>query len=125
MGNRVAATEVKEIISTDLSDAVVDTFITAANLVVTDALGGQSLDAALLKEVERWLSAHFLACTRAQQAQAEGAEGANITYQGQTGKGLDATLYGQQVKVLDPTGLVEAAASSRREASIRAVTSFE
>ncbi len=125
MSNRVAATEVKEIISTDLPDAVIDTFVTAANLVITDALSGYSLNAAMLKEIERWLSAHFLACTRAQQAQAEGADGANITYQGQTGMGLDATFYGQQVKILDPTGLVEAASSSRRGITITPITSFE
>lgn len=124
MANRITANELKEIISTSLGDAVLDTYITAANLLVTDHLGDNSyVSDDQLKEVERWLSAHLLASTREKQAQAEGVDKANITYQGKTGMGLDYTSYGQMVKVLDPTGIL-ANVVGKRKARIRAVTSF-
>src|SRR3990167_11412597 len=55
---RVTSIEVKEIISTDIADLTA--YITAANLLVTEVLGGLLSDA-LLKEIERWLSAHLIA----------------------------------------------------------------
>jgi hypothetical protein len=76
-------------------------------------------------EIERWLSAHLIACTRDQQAQQEavtGGAGVNVTYQGKTGLGLDATFYGQQVKVLDRTGLLSL---QKKEASVFAIPSFD
>jgi hypothetical protein len=124
MANRIVVDELKEIISTNLDDTDLDAYITAANLLVTDLLGGNAyVSDAQLKEIERWLAAHLLASTRAKQAQAEGVDKANITYQGKTGMGLDFTSYGQMAKVLDPTGIL-ANSIGKRKASITAVTSF-
>lgn len=125
MSNRVTATEVKDIIDTSLSDTVVDTFIGAANLTVTEYIGDDtSLSNDQKKEIERWFTAHLIACTRQQQAQAERIGDAQITYQGQTGKGLDATFYGQQVKILDTSGKM-AQRIGKKAVQIHAVTSFE
>lgn len=126
MANRVTIAEVREIFDTDLLDAVITTFIGTANRIVTSYLGTTAvLTAAELKDIELWLTAHLLAVTRDQQAQQEavtGGAGVNITYQGKTGLGLDATFYGQQVKMLDRTGIL---ALQKKAASIFAVPSFD
>jgi hypothetical protein len=122
---RVVAHEVKDIIDTDLSDRIVQVFIDAANLTVTELLGSNTdLSDDAKKEVERWLTAHLLASTRERQAESEKIDVASIVYQGKTGKGLESTLYGQQAKLLDTTGIL---AQNLGKASIftHAVTSFE
>lgn len=122
---RVTATEVKEILKTNLSDSVIDVFINAANLTVTEILGDDTtLSSDQKKEIERWFTAHLVGCTRQRQKQSEKIDEAAVTYQGKTGMGLDATFYGQQVKVLDATGKM-AAKIGKKAVSIVAVTSFE
>lgn len=122
---RVTATEVKQIISTDLSDTIVDVFIDSANLIVTEFVGSNTdLSSDQRKEIERWLTAHLIACTRDQKPQSERGGDAQITYQGRTGQGLMATFYGQQVTLLDTTGTL-ANSLGKKKASIYAVTSFD
>ena len=125
MAVRVTAAEVKQIIDTDLVDSVVDAFILGANYTVTEVLGSDTtIVEGHKKEIERWLAAHLIAATREQQIQKAGAGGADITYQGKTTMGLNATLYGQQVLALDTTGKMMAALS-KQSVSLTAVTSFE
>lgn len=124
MALRVTSDEVKEILDTSLGDASIEAFIRAANLTVTKWLGSSALSDAQLKEVERWLSAHFIACTRERQIKSEQAGDANITYEGKTDTGLDASFYGQQVKVLDTTGIL-AGQVGKRQATVYAVESFD
>lgn len=124
MANRTTATEVKEILETELDDDIVTAFIDAANELVTELLGTSSLSVTRLAMIEKWLSAHMVASTREQQAKSENAGGAGITYQGETAMGLDATMYGQQVKMLDTTGTL-AQKIGKARARITAVTSFE
>ena len=110
MANRVTGAEVKEIINTSLTTSEVTPFITAANQIVTSKLGGQGVTSNSLKEVERWLSAHFVAI-RSQDsvAKAEKTGEASVTRHGKTEMGLDFTPYGQQAKLLDPTGRLNSA----------------
>jgi hypothetical protein len=125
MATRVTATEVKEIISTTLSDSIVNTFINAANYTVTELIGNNSdLSDNQKKEIERWLAAHLIACAREPQPQSEGVGEARISYQGKTAMGLQATLYGQQAMLLDTTGTLSERLG-RRRAMIKAVTSPE
>ena len=106
MTNRVTGSEVISIfIDTDLSAAQMEFFITPANLLITEHLSDSSLSDALLKELERWLSAHF-AATYNKRRKSEGLGDASETYDGSTGFGLDFTSYGQQVRLLDPTGIL-------------------
>lgn len=105
MANRCTAAEVKEIIDTDLTEEQVSPFITAANLTITDILGTSGLSSDQLKEIERWLSAHFVA-VRDPRISAEKTADASATYQGKTAMGLDSTFYGQQAKMLDTTGVL-------------------
>jgi len=121
---RTTASEVKKIIDTDLDTSVVDVYISSASEVVTNVLGSDtSLSDTLKKNIEMWLAAHLIASTREQQIQKAGAGGANVTYQGVTGKGLEATLYGQQVLAMDTTGKM-AATMAKQKASLIAITSF-
>lgn len=100
---RVTGAEVKEIIDTSLSASDIGPFIEAATLLVTKRLSGAGLGADLLKEIERWLAAHFVSM-RDQRVSSRKLGDASDTYQGQTGMGLDYTSFGQQAKMLDPTG---------------------
>jgi hypothetical protein len=105
MATRTTATAVKQIIDTDLSDAIVEAYIQAANITITEVLGSDTtITSDHKEELERWLSAHLISATRERQASKEGAGGASITYEGITGKGLEATMYGQQVLAMDSTG---------------------
>ena len=122
---RVTATEVKQILDTDLTDPVIEVFINAANLTVTDALGSSTvLSSDQLKEIERWLTAHLIASTRDPQAESEKTGAASIKYQGRTAMGLDATFYGQQVKILDTSGVLVGSVG-KRKATVYAATSFD
>lgn len=121
---RVTADEVKEIIDTSLSDSVIEAYIGAANITVTSYLSGTTLSDDALKEIERWLTAHLIACTRERQVDKEAVGQANVSYSGKTDMGLDATMWGQQVKLLDTTGTLVSTVGMRM-ASIYAVPNFD
>ena len=110
---RVTQSEVRAVLDTDLED--LSPFITAAGALIEARLESQGLDENLLKEIERWLSAHF-AAMRERQAVSESIGDASAEYGGSFGLGLDFTQYGQQVKVLDVTGTL--AGLGKRKASI-------
>ena len=79
----------------ETASSIVDTLV-AKNL-------GPALSSALLELIERWLSAHCYA--HADQIFAYKQTGnAAATFQGVTGMGLTATLYGQTAIILDTTG---------------------
>lgn len=112
MPNRASATEVKGIITTSMDDPRVDNFITTANAVVNQHLTGENLSDDLLALIERWLAAHFLAIDEARVTQ-EDADGVSRRYEGTVGTGLNATRFGQQVILLDPTGKLLALETSK------------
>lgn len=101
----VTTSEIKEIIETDVTDAT--PFIQAAAAVMSSAglTSSTKLSDDLKKEIQRWLSAHYLAMYD-RTTQSEKTGDASFTYEGQTGMGLDSTRYGQQAKTLDCTGLL-------------------
>jgi len=120
---RTTATEVKQIIDTDLSDTIVDAFIAGATELVTEVLGSDTTITDTLKEeIERWLTAHMLASTRVQQLASGKAGPAAAVYQGKTGMKLESTMYGQTVMTLDSTG--KFAALGGKSAMIYAVPSW-
>lgn len=124
MATRTTATEVKQIIDTDLSDTIVDAYITAANAVVTEVLGSDTTITDTLKEeIERWYAAHLIAVSRERQLVKGEAGPASATYAGAFGAGLKGSTYGQQVEAMDSTGKM--AALSRKSASFSAVTTKE
>ena len=105
MTDYVDGDDVKEIFETDLTAAQLAPFCTSANLIVTDKLSG-SLDSEQCIEIARWFAAHLAASTLDRMADNEKIGEASIKYSGVTGKGLDATMYGQQVKLLDTSGIL-------------------
>jgi len=60
MASRVTPAEVKAILTTTLTDPVIQTWIDAANAAVNDNAACIGGDDALLKQVELYLSAHFV-----------------------------------------------------------------
>ena len=121
---RTTATEVKQILDTDLADPIVDAYIVGANALVTEVIGNNtSLSDTLKEEIERWLTAHMIAATRERQLVSGEAGGAKAVYMGKTEMGLNSTLYGQQVMVLDASGSF--AALGGKSATILAITSFD
>ncbi len=115
MAHRVDDTEVEAIIDVESS---VDTnaFITTASVMVDTYLASKGLADSLLVEIEKWLAAHFIAIKQG-TLRAEKFGDAKDDYAIDVGKGLDATPYGQQVKVLDSSGVL-AKVGVRRLASI-------
>ena len=105
MAARVTGAEVKEIIKTSLIAAEIDPFIIPANLIVTNNLASSSLGTDTLKEIERWLSAHFLATSNFQrQLKSQKVDDAAESYAGKFDMNLQFTQYGQMALTLDTTG---------------------
>lgn len=102
---RTDATSVKAIMeSTALSDGAIDSIISVANNMVTELLDGQGLSTATLKNIESYLTAHLIAIGPERQAMEEYIDKARVKYQGEFGKFLQMTTYGQMVLTLDTTG---------------------
>lgn len=102
MANRVSDAEVQAIIDVeDVSDDMAP-FITAANLLVTAKCSGSGYSTALLKEIERWLAAHFYAIKDPRLVSEKA--GTSATYQQKVDLGFNVTTYGQQALLLDTAG---------------------
>lgn len=106
MSVRVTATEVKEILDTTLTDAIVDVFIVVGSQLtdrVTLNDTGSLMNAAELKELERWLSAHFAAIKDVRSA-SEKAGSVSQKFQYKVDLNLNQTQYGTTALILDVTG---------------------
>lgn len=131
---RVTASEVKEILVTVLTGSQLDPFITVANLIVTEKLGNSGLGNSLLKEIERWLSAHFIYISNpAYSSSQKNAKGvivsertgeSSVTYS-DVAKNiyrnlglLSSTTYGQQAITIDLTGTLANLGKQRASISV-------
>lgn len=119
----VDASEVRIILDTDLSDNEVSAFIDIADSLVSTHLTSTNLSDAVKKEIERWLTAHLITISRDRLASSEKVGDASIQYADakMLGKGLDATSYGQMVKILDTSHTFEKI--DKKEIIIKAVES--
>lgn len=103
---RVTPAEVKAIIDTDKINLL--PFIDAANALVTEVLGETDLSSTLLKEIERWMSAHFIAMSGSDSDAGEVVEEevgeSRVKYTFDRGTGFSNTRYGKQAIMLDTTG---------------------
>jgi hypothetical protein len=111
MATRVTEAEVKAIIDTDLDSTAITPFITVANMIVTDRLADEGLTDELLKEIERWLSAHFVSIRDPRMLEEKAGQASAKYALGNPGnrQGISATPYGQQALLLDPTGRLASA----------------
>lgn len=99
---RVTDAEVEEII--DYDDTITLTpFITVANQLVTELCTDSDYDSDRLKEIERWLSAHFYHI-RDQHVASERAGEVGVNYQYKVDILLNQTKYGQMAMILDTAG---------------------
>ena len=119
---RTTEAEVKQIIDTALVEDELSPFLTAANLIVTSALGAAGFVDAHLAEIERWLAAHLVAI-RDPRLMSQKIGDADATYAGftQFGKGLEFTAYGQQVLLLDTSGKLAAIQNAKRRIEVKVI----
>jgi len=103
MAVRVTEAEVEEIIDID-SSLSTTAFITAANALVTAVCVDSSLTTTLLKEIERWVSAHFIAMSKDPRAVKEKAGPISTDFGFKQEIGLKNTTYGQTAINLDISG---------------------
>ncbi len=106
--------DVKKIIDTDLTDAVIGTYIDDAY----DFADGISITSDL---VVKYLTAHLIATHRDRPVKSEEAGGAKVVYEGVFGIGLLSTMYGQMAISMDTTGALSLLANQKKSAFIRAV----
>ena len=125
MSIRVTPAEVKEIMDNcTTSDSIVNTFITGASAVIDKVFSGDTtMSDAMLKEIERWFTAHMIASTLSRTTSDEKLGDAQVTYTGKWAMGLDSTPYGQMVKTLDVSGKM--AKMGLKGASIYAIPNFD
>lgn len=121
---RVSVAEVKQLINTSESDADVIAAIAAANSIVTDQLTGKGLSNKRLKEIERWLSAHFMGLIDRAEGQVErerigDTEVAYFKSSSDNARGFGMTRFGQAAMTLDTTGTL--ASMGRTRARLRIV----
>lgn len=112
--------DIKVIIETSLTDPDITVFINTADIMVTTVLG-TSLTTAILKEIEKYLTAHLIASTRERQTTEEQIGDAKVKYSGKYGETLLSTSYGQMVLQLDTSGKF----SRRKTAKFKAAPSFK
>lgn len=111
--SRVAYTDVQNIISTTLSQTIIEACITSANIMVTNGPAtstNPALSSTELFEIERWLSAHFV-CIQDPVALREkiGDASQNSFPEGVTTAwkmGIGITVYGQQAIAMDRSGML-------------------
>lgn len=115
---RVTGSEVLEIIDTVLIAAEITPFIAVATLIVDDVLSGAGYSVALEKEIERWLTAHFVA-VRDPRVSQESFGGGSQRFHGESGMGFEHTPYGQQVLALDYKSYFKVVQSSSRRAELK------
>ena len=105
----VNADAVRQILDTSLEDSQLDVFITGAQTIIgpdgcdlASTLADETVD-----EICRWLAAH-LATVADPRVESSRASGHSVDFRGDTGMGLKTSMYGQQAKLLDPTGCLAA-----------------
>lgn len=123
MANRVTAEEVIAILSDcNATTPQVDALLTTANIYITNVFSGVTVDSTLLKELEKWFTAHLVSITHCRTIKNEELGDAKVNYAGMFGTKLSMTQYGQMVLQLDTTG--EIMRKGKTQASVIAITSF-
>ena len=117
--SRTTSQAVKSVLLGDYDgESSLVSFIDTASVVVTRVntcavAKGVTLSTAELELIERWLAAHFYACSDQPYSVAE-TDKARGRFQGQTGMFLTGTKYGQTAMRLDPSGCLEAIGNRTR-----------
>ena len=115
---RVTATEVRVVITTALLDTAIEAYIVLANSMVTNTVTC-GLSAAVLKEIERWLTAHLISITKERLTTEEKLGEATVKY----AQGGETQTYWDMVLLLDTCGGFKNL--GKRAVKVTAITSFE
>ncbi len=120
---RVTAQTVKEIVTTKLTDAVINSnHIVTANLMVTTHLSDQGHTAAILTQIELYLAAHFVTLTEEGGGITRSKIGdADESYANVYDQGFSSTRFGQTALSLDTSGTLARVAQSKLKADFRVV----
>ena len=114
MAARVTIAEVKVVIGTTLTDPVIQVWIDASNTVVNQAADCINGDEALLKQIELFLSSHFVALidpdsdASNSQIKSEKIESVSFTYAtAELSRNINDTPYGQTANFLSNGCLIK------------------
>jgi len=102
------AQDVCDIIDTSLTHPQIEAMLlTSENLIAThiDPLADSRVTLVVRDTIKVWLAAHFISVAD-KRVKEESADGIRTVFEGKTEMGLDATIYGQQAKMIDPTGML-------------------
>jgi hypothetical protein len=123
MAIRTTAKRVTEIITTSLSDGVIDTnMVPAASLLVDEHLASAGHSDDLLEVIEMYLAAHLVALTEEKGGIIKEMYGdATDQFSDVYGEGFASTRYGQMALALDTSGTLASATTSTLKASFRVV----
>ena len=115
--NRVTWAEVSALLEeTSLTDTIGNVMISSAHTLISSTYTDTSeLSEDELKQLELWLSAHF-ASIRDRRTSVSRIGDESYTWEGQSGMGLNATGYGQQVLLFDRLGRLADALSQAPDA---------
>lgn len=100
---RTTADLVQKIIQLDVATDDLDHFIAPANSLVTEVCGEAGYDDTRLELIERWLTAHLYTIMRNRRA-SETVGSVSEWFQYKLGLGLNTSMYGAQVMLLDTKG---------------------
>lgn len=123
MGTRVTGAELKEIIDTNVADQILETqFIDTANTFVNEQLLTAGLTDAMLKKIELYLAAHFLAISEEHGGLVveKIGDATNMLADVYKNGGLYGTRFGQQAILLDTSDTL-ARFGTQRKALFRVV----
>lgn len=109
----VAEIDVLDIMKTSLTEEDLVPFLNTAEAIVAANLASSTLSAVILDEITKYLAAH-LACVKSPFSVRKKLGDAEETYGYKGGTGLDATPYGETVKMLDTTGVLFSTMSNQQ-----------
>lgn len=100
----VTASDVQDLLDTDLTVSEIQPFLAAAKRYVADNLEGEGVAGATLTEIEKYLASGIVSASRDPTASSVSLGDASITYQ----RGGDHPEHIKVAAMLDPTGSIEA-----------------
>lgn len=103
---RTSVSSVKDTFDTEYDNAAISQWIQIANDFVDDiADADSSVSESRLENIELLVAQHLLAI-QDPRVEEDRIGDSRKSYQGDTGMNFDATFYGQQAKMLDPTNVL-------------------
>lgn len=121
----VTVDDVLKILPDEFAGEDLSTFISTADLLVTEELASTTLSTARKTQIELYLAAHLAIITLEKGGLTRRRIGDSEDYfQMWTtiATGLQATRYGQQVAILDTSGVIAALGSGKLKAQFRVVS---